>query len=81
LRGRGVLAERVSTVTAYEQQSAGYDAGRAAGCSQSTSRSWPNTSAAGSLACIWWSPVAGYLAVPAARGLIRFRPAVLTRYA
>jgi SAM-dependent methyltransferase len=26
LRGRGVLAERVSTVTAYEQQSAGYDA-------------------------------------------------------
>ena len=26
LRGRGVLAERVSTVTAYEQQSASYDA-------------------------------------------------------
>ncbi|HEX7162044.1 MAG TPA: class I SAM-dependent methyltransferase [Trebonia sp.] len=26
LRGRSVLAERVSTVTAYEQQSAGYDA-------------------------------------------------------
>jgi hypothetical protein len=26
LRDRGVLAERVSTVTAYEQQSAGYDA-------------------------------------------------------
>src|SRR5260221_5782201 len=56
LRDRGVLAERVSTVTAYEQQSAGYDA--EAGCSRPTSRSWPSTSTAGSLA--WrWTPHAG----------------------
>jgi hypothetical protein len=27
LRDRGVLVERVSTVTAYEQESVGYDAG------------------------------------------------------
>ena len=31
LRDRGVLAERVSTVNAYEQQSAGYDAGAGGG--------------------------------------------------
>jgi hypothetical protein len=58
LRDRGVLVERVSTVTAYEQQSAGYDAEAAAGCSRPTSRSWPSTSAAGSRA--WrWMPHAG----------------------
>jgi hypothetical protein len=41
LRDRGVLAERVSTVLAYQQQAAGYDA--EAGCSPMTSRWWPGT--------------------------------------
>ena len=41
LRDRGVFAERVSTVLACEQQAAGYDA-EAAGCSLTTSRSWPS---------------------------------------
>jgi hypothetical protein len=31
LRGRGVLVERVSTVTAYRQQAVGYDAGAGGG--------------------------------------------------
>jgi hypothetical protein len=53
LRDCGVLAERVSTVTAYRQQSAGYDAEAAAGCSRPTSRSWPSVCTAGRLSWRW----------------------------
>jgi hypothetical protein len=48
LRDRGVSAERVSTVLAYEQQA--MTPRRAAGCSRPTSRWWPSTWAAGSRA-------------------------------
>ena len=53
LRDRSELAERASTVTAYKQQSASYDAEAGAGRSLPKSRSWPGTSAAGSLTCRW----------------------------
>jgi hypothetical protein len=58
LRDRGVLVERVSAVTVFEQVSAGYDAEAGGGCSLPTSQWWLSTSPAGSLA--WrWTPRAG----------------------